>query len=84
MADSGIALEPGLANQVLKAITDIAKRQELNGQPAVLLVPDALRDFLSRFVRQSISNIHVLAYSEIPENRQVKIVATVSGNNFAA
>jgi flagellar biosynthesis protein FlhA len=83
MADSGIALEPGLANQMLKAITDVAKRQELNGQPAVLLVPDVLRDFLSRFVRQSMSNIHVLAYSEIPENRQVKIVATVSGNSVA-
>jgi flagellar biosynthesis protein FlhA len=80
MSEGGVALEPGLANQMLKALKETVKRQEMAGQPAVLLTPDLLRDFLARFVRQSISNIHVLAYGEIPENKQVRIIATVGGS----
>ena len=56
---------------------EAAERQEMQGQPAVLLVPDGLRDFMARFVRHSVKNIHVLAFAEVPENRQIKIIANV-------
>jgi flagellar biosynthesis protein FlhA len=84
MAEGSVVMEPGLANQMLKALRETSERQELAGQPTVLLVPDNLREFLARFVRHRISNIHVLAFSEIPDNKQVKIIATVGGGAKAA
>jgi len=77
LSEGSIPLEPGLANRLIQSIREAAERQEIQGQPAVLLVPDGLRDFMARFVRHSVKNIHVLAFAEVPENRQIKIVANV-------
>jgi flagellar biosynthesis protein FlhA len=77
LSEGSIPLEPGLANRLIQSIREAAEHQEMQGQPAVLLVPDNLRDFMSRFVRHSVKNIHVLAFAEVPENRQIKIVANV-------
>jgi len=41
------------------------------------LVSSALRPWLAQFVRHTISSLHVLAYNEVPEDRQIKVVATV-------
>jgi flagellar biosynthesis protein FlhA len=79
MAETGIALEPGLANHLLQAVKQAAERQELVGKPAVLLVPDTLREFLARFIRQHVESAHVLGFSEVPDNKQIRIVASVGG-----
>ncbi len=70
-------LEPGLAENLQRSLAEQAQRQEAAGHPAVLLVSSALRGLLARFVRHSIPNMHVLAFNEIPDNKQVKITATV-------
>lgn len=73
----GVGLEPGLAERMHRALADAAKRLELSGQTAVLLVPAGLRTLLARFVRHTIPGLHVLSYDEIPDNKQIKMVATV-------
>ena len=75
--DEQAPLEPGIAERLHKALQETAQKQELVGQTAVLLVPDALRVMLARFVRQGIPNLHVLAYGEIPDDRKLKVIATV-------
>jgi flagellar biosynthesis protein FlhA len=70
-------LEPGLAERLHKALLDTAQKQELVGQPAVLLVPDAIRVMLARFTRHGIPSLQVLAFSEIPEDKKLKVIATV-------
>lgn len=75
--DEPAPLEPGLAERLHKALLDTAQKQELVGQPAVLLVPDAIRVMLARFTRHGIPNLHVLAFSEIPEDKKLKVIATV-------
>jgi flagellar biosynthesis protein FlhA len=77
LAEGAIPLEPGLANRMLKTLQSAAEKQEALGQPAILLVPDNLREFLSRFVRHSIRGMHVLAFGEVPENKQIKMVAAI-------
>ena len=79
MSDGGIALEPGLANKMLQSLKDISDQQEQAGQPAILLVPDNLREFLARFIKHSVPAMNVLAFSEIPESKQITIIATVGG-----
>ena len=59
---------------------EAAQRQEILGKPAILLVAGPVRAMLSRFARMAVPNMHVLAYQEIPDNKQVTIVATVGQN----
>ncbi len=70
-------LEPGLAERLQQRLSDEAKRQELIGEPSVLLVPPTLRATLARFARASVPNMHVLAWSEIPDNRKVRLVSAL-------
>jgi len=74
---SGAALEPGLADRLQKSIGESTRRQELLGEPAVLLVAPALRAWLARFVQHAAQGLRVLAYTEIPDNRRVRLVSSV-------
>ena len=73
----GGGLEPGLAENLHRSLIEETQRQEAAGRPAVLLVSQAVRTLMARFVRHSIPSLHVLAFNEIPDNKQVKIMATV-------
>ncbi|WNB76484.1 flagellar biosynthesis protein FlhA [Methylomonas koyamae] len=75
--ESGAGLEPGLAEQMHKSLEDSAQRMEMEGQAPVLLVSSYIRPWLARFVRHSIPGLHVLAYNEIPQDRQIRVVSTV-------
>jgi flagellar biosynthesis protein FlhA len=75
--DQGAGIEPGLAEQMYKSLEESAQKLEMEGHTAILLVSSFIRPWLSRFVRHSISGLHVLAYNEIPEDRQIKVVSTV-------
>ena len=77
MTSSAVAIEPNLANRLLTALREAHEARELAGQPAVLLVADALREFLARFTRASIKGLHVVGFNEVPSDTQIRIVATV-------
>jgi flagellar biosynthesis protein FlhA len=70
-------LEPGLAERMQRRLAEAAQRQELSGEPAVLLVPPALRQTLAKFMRAIVPGMHVLAWNEIPDNRKVRLVTAV-------
>ena len=71
------ALEPGLAQTLLSATRRAVDAQERMGLPAALLVPDRLRAPLSRFLRRALPQLRVIAVSEVPDNRTVKLHAFV-------
>jgi flagellar biosynthesis protein FlhA len=79
-SEEGILLEPGMAEKLQRSLVEAAQRQEMLGKPAILLVAGPVRAMLSRFARLAVPNMHVLAYQEIPDNKQVTIVATVGQN----
>ncbi len=70
-------IEPTLAERIQAQLSETAQRQEIAGQPAVLLVSPALRPWLARFLRFAVPTLKVLAYNEVPDNRRVKLVAAV-------
>ena len=72
-----MALEPGLAERMQQSIADGVQRQAAIGQPAVLLVPGPLRPLLARFTRQTVPDLHVLAYNEIPESKRVRLLGAL-------
>ncbi|PPD28994.1 MAG: flagellar biosynthesis protein FlhA [Methylomonas sp.] len=75
--ENGVGIEPGLAEQMHQSIQDSVHKIEMEGQAAILLVSSYIRPWLARFVRHSISSLHVLAYNEIPPDRQIRVVTTV-------
>ena len=74
--DAG-GIEPGLAERLQKSLQEVSQRQEIMGQTPVLLTAPAIRPILARFARFGVPNLQVLSYQEIPDSKQVKIVATV-------
>lgn len=78
--EEGVLLEPSMAEKLQRSLIEAAQRQEMQGQPVILLVAGPIRAMLSRFGRLAVPNMHVLAYQEIPDNKQVTIVATVGPN----
>ncbi|WP_031433536.1 flagellar biosynthesis protein FlhA [Methylomarinum vadi] len=76
-SDGGAGLEPGLAEQMHQSLEESAQKMEMEGLTPVVLVSSFVRPWLARFVRHSISGLHVLAYNEIPEDRQIKVISTV-------
>ncbi|WP_019001098.1 flagellar biosynthesis protein FlhA [Succinimonas amylolytica] len=73
----GAGIEPGLAERMQKSLADAANRQEMEGEPAILLTSGLLRNTLARFVKNSIPGLRVLSYQEIPDDKQIKIVSAV-------
>lgn len=76
---AGGALEPGLADSLLREAEAAVQHQERAGDPAVLLVPHQLRASLSRFLRLHMPQLTVLANAEIPDDRTVKVTAMIGG-----
>ncbi|QEQ95812.1 flagellar biosynthesis protein FlhA [Neptunomonas concharum] len=79
--ESGMVLEPGMAERLQGSLIEAAQKQEMMGQPAILLVAAPVRPLMAKFVRYGEQLIHVLSYQEVPENKRITIVATVGGQH---
>ncbi len=73
----GGAIEPGLADTLLRQTAQLAQRQEDIGLPPVLLVPAQLRMLLSRFLRRAVPSLKVISNGEVPESRTIRITGMV-------
>jgi flagellar biosynthesis protein FlhA len=72
-ADEAMAIEPGLAENLIRQAAAAAARQESLGQPAALLVPDRLRAPLARMLRRVLPNFKVIAHGEIADSRTIRV-----------
>ena len=75
----GLVLEPGMADTLQRSLAEAVQAQEMAGNPAVLLVTSQLRAAMAQFVRNSIEQLQVLAYQEVPDNKSITIVASIGG-----
>jgi flagellar biosynthesis protein FlhA len=78
-AGENASIEPSLADTLIRETAAAVQRQEQLGLPAVLLVSSNLRILLSRFLRRGISQLKVLAHSEVPENKIIKVTSIIGG-----
>jgi flagellar biosynthesis protein FlhA len=77
--NTGPALDPGVADMLTRNAAETAMKQEEVGVPACLLVPDAIRNSISRLVRRVAPRLQVLAHSEIPETHTIRIGPILKG-----
>lgn len=73
----GVSFEPGMADRLQQALVQLTAQQQAKQELAVLVVQPSIRSVLARFVRNISSNLHVLSYQEIPDNKQIRIIGTV-------
>jgi flagellar biosynthesis protein FlhA len=79
-ADDSAFIEPSLADRLQASLISAAQKQEMAGKPLVLLVAAPLRMMMWRFLRHSLPDMRVLAYNEIPDNKQITIDASVGAD----
>ncbi len=72
-------MEPGIVDRLMNDMKELAQREEMAGRTPVLLVSPMIRNLLSRLLRSVIPTLHVLAYDEVPDNRQVKVISSAGG-----
>ena len=72
-------IEPGLVDSLLREAGAAAQQQERLGLPSVLLLPAEVRVLLARFRRRAVSQIKVIAHSEIPDTSSIKVTALLGG-----
>jgi flagellar biosynthesis protein FlhA len=77
----GSAIEPGLADALLRETATAAQRQEEVGMAPVLLVPGHLRWLLSRFLRRAVPQLKVIANGEVPDSRTIKITTIIGAKS---
>ncbi len=69
--------EPELTEKLQQMIRNAAMDQERRGQPAVLAVSPALRQWMSRLLRPVMPTLHVLSFQEIPDEKRIRIVTNI-------
>jgi flagellar biosynthesis protein FlhA len=78
-SQSGIGIEPGLADTVLRETRAAAEAQERMGLPTVMLVPTQLRDLLARFLKRAVPSVRVISHDEVPDFKTIRVTAMVGG-----
>lgn len=74
-------IEPNLLDTMVKGIGDAAEKMEAEGASPVLLVSGIIRGFLSKLLRGRMSNFYILAYEEIPGDKNIRVVTTVGSQS---
>ena len=77
--EEGLILDNSLAEQLLKKISETSEKVSAKGDQAVMVVSPAIRRQFAQLIRQHIEDLNVLAFTELPDNRKIEVVATISG-----
>ncbi len=72
-----MAFEPGITQLLISSLRQETDSRIARGEPAVLLVSQVLRGLIARMVRHAVPGVHVLCYEEIPDDRQIRMVASI-------
>ena len=75
----GSAIEPSLANTLLREARNATQSQEQMGLPTVLLVPGGIRDLLARFLKRALPQLKVISHEEVPGFKTVRVTSMVGG-----
>ena len=70
-------MEPNLVDTVITGIGEATGKMEAEGASPVLLVSGIIRGFLSNLLRGRMTNFYILAYDEIPADKNIRVVTTI-------
>lgn len=74
---NGGVIEPNLVDTVIAGIAEATGKMEAEGASPVLLVSGVIRGFLANMLRGRMANFYILAYDEIPPDKNIRVVTTI-------
>ncbi|ODS23700.1 hypothetical protein AB835_07310 [Candidatus Endobugula sertula] len=80
-ANENAFIEPTMAERLQKSLMETASQLEIQGKPMILLVAAPLRLMLAKFIHLFIPDMSVLAFTEVPDNKQLTIEASIGVEN---
>ena len=76
-AGDKVPLEPGLAQHLMEKAAAVMQSMESGGLQPVLLTAAPLRQFLAKLLARPAPRLRVLSYAEIPDLKQVRVIASL-------
>ncbi len=73
----GLLIDPNLAKQLIQSVIDINEKMSAENKTAVVITSPLIRKDISILLRQHIEDVVVLAFTELPESKKIKVVATI-------
>jgi flagellar biosynthesis protein FlhA len=70
-------IEPNLVDRVITGIGEATSKMEAEGASPVLLVSGIIRGFLANLLKGRMANFYILAYDEIPADKNIRVVTTI-------
>ena len=77
--EEGLVLDNQLSEKLLTQLNQINDDMSSKDKQAVLVVSPVIRRSISSLIRQHIDDMVVIGFTEIPDNRKIELVATISG-----
>ena len=77
--EEGLILDNDLSQKLLTHLNQINDDMSSKGKQAILVVSPVIRRSLSSLIRQHIDDMIVIGFTEIPDNRKIDLVATITG-----
>jgi flagellar biosynthesis protein FlhA len=72
-----VVLEPTLTEKLYTKMLEYVCKCEMESMPSIMLVTNELRGLLEKLFKPGIPTMHFLAHSEIPDDRQLNVIAKI-------
>lgn len=72
-----VVLEPSLTERIYSRLLEYVQKCELDSIPAILLATNELRNMMEKLFKPGIPNMHFLSHNEIPDDRQLSVIAKI-------
>ena len=82
-ADGNLLLDANLAQRLIKSISEASEKSMADGRQAVMIVAPQVRRQLSLLLRHHIDDLFVFGFTELPDNRKINVIATISNDSEA-
>ena len=75
--EEGLVLDSQLAQKLITSLVQTSEKIGAEGKQAALVVSPAIRKDVSVIVRQHIEDMVVMAFTELPDNRKINVIASI-------
>lgn len=72
-----MVLEPSLTERIYSRLLEFMQKCEVESIPAIVLVTSELRSLLEKLFKSGIPHMHFLSHNEIPDDRQLSVIAKI-------
>ena len=76
--ENGLILEPSLIQKIVSSINNAIENLQNENKKPVLITAPAIRKDISLMLRQHIDNVDVLSFTELPDDKKIDVVATIT------